>query len=220
MNITVITTKAGAKPKRKRVGRGESSGLGKTSGRGNKGMGARAGYKQGNLREGGMFPMYRRLPKFGFSNKVFRTEYQVVNVEDLETRFENGAKVNAATLAEAGLIGDREEVIKILGNGQLSKKLTVEAQRFSASAAAKIEAAGGTVTRLGPQPKKKFVKRPAPRPEPEEKEEAGEGKKGKKSPKGEGGKKAEKGAKGEKGGKGEKSEKKSQADAGAGQEGG
>jgi ribosomal protein L18E len=167
-----------------------------------------------------MFPLYRRLPKFGFSNKVFRTEYQVVNVEDLETRFENGAKVNAATLAEAGLIGDREEEIKVLGNGQLSKKLTVEAQRFSASAAAKIEAAGGTVTRLGPQPKKKFVKRPAPRPEPEEKGEADEGKKGKKSSKGEEGKKGEKGPKGEKGGKGEKSEKKSQADAGAGQEGG
>jgi len=186
-------------------------------------MGARAGYKRGNLREGGMFPLYRRLPKFGFSNKVFRTVYQVVNLEDLEARFENGATVTAATLAEAGLIRDPDEEIKVLGNGQLSKKLTVEAQRFSAAAAAKIEAAGGTVTRLGPQPKKKFVKRPTPRPQPEEKEEAEGGKKakkGKEGPKGEGAKKAEKPAKGEKAGKEEKSEKKTQADAGAGQEGG
>ncbi len=180
MNITVITKKAGPNPKRKRRGRGESSGLGKTSGRGHKGMGARAGYRRDNLREGGMFPLFRRLPKYGFSNKIFRTEYQVVNVEDLDARFDNGAQVNASALAEAGLIGDRDQKVKILGNGPLSKKLTVEAHRFSATAVTKIEAAGGTAARLGPQPKKKFIKRPPAPKKPDDKQSAGAAKKSKK----------------------------------------
>jgi large subunit ribosomal protein L15 len=182
MNITVVTGKVGPKPNRKRVGRGESSGSGKTSGRGNKGAGARAGCRPGNLYEGGMFPLFRRLPKFGFSNKLFRTEYQVVNVGDLDSRFDSGGHITAAALEAAGLIGDRNEKVKILGDGELRKKLAVEAHRFSKSAASKIEAAGGTITKLGPQPKKKFVKRPKPKPEPAAKVE-GEAEGGKKKSK-------------------------------------
>jgi len=185
MNITMVTAKVGPKPKRKRVGRGESSGLGKTSGRGNKGCGARAGCRPGNLYEGGMFPLFRRLPKFGFSNKLFRVEYQVVNVGDLDSRFEDGGHVTAAALEAVGLIRDRHEKVKILGGGELNKKLGVQAHRFSASAAAKIEAVGGTITRLGPQPKKKFVKRPKPQTEPAAEVEGGKpkgGKKGKAAP--------------------------------------
>jgi large subunit ribosomal protein L15 len=162
MNITVITTKVGPRPNRKRVGRGESSGSGKTSGRGNKGCGSRAGVRSGNLYEGGMFPLFRRLPKFGFNNKLFRTEYQVVNVADLDARFEDGGHVTAAALEAVGLIGDRNLKVKVLGDGELKKKLAVQAHRFSKSAASKIEASGGTITKLGPQPKKKFVKRPKP----------------------------------------------------------
>lgn len=172
MNITEVTTRAGAHSRRKRVGRGIGSGLGKTSGRGHKGQGARAGGKpKGKLGEGGMFPLFRRIPKVGFSNKVFRTEYQVVNLSDLERCFESGGRVTSAALEEAGLVRSAKKPVKILGDGSLTKKLSVEAERFSASAATKIEASGGTVTRLGPQPKKKFVKRP-PTPKPDAKAEA------------------------------------------------
>jgi large subunit ribosomal protein L15 len=179
MNITDITRKAGAHRRRRRVGRGEGSGLGKTSGRGHKGAGARAGGRKGGLYEGGVFPLFRRIPKVGFSNKVFRTSYQVVNVADLESRFEDGAHVTAAALHVAGLIRDAESPVKVLGDGELKKRLTVECQRFSASAASKIEATGGTVKRLGPQPKKKFVKRPPPPAAEAAKGEAGGGKKSK-----------------------------------------
>lgn len=160
MNITEITKQAGAHRRRKRVGRGEGSGLGKTSGRGNKGSGARAGWQLRLLREGGQMPTFRRTPKRGFSNVQFRTVYQVVNVGSLETRFEPGAHVTASALAAAGLIRCATDPVKILAGGELTRKLTVEAQRFSADAAKKIEAAGGTIKRLGPQPKPKFVKRP------------------------------------------------------------
>jgi large subunit ribosomal protein L15 len=160
MNITDITTKAGAHERRRRVGRGEGSGLGKTSGRGHKGEGARSGGRKGGLYEGGVFPLFRRLPKLGFNNAIFRTEYQVVNLQALEARFDEGAHVTAAALYEMGLIRDAKRPVKILGDGEIKKRLMVEAQRFSATAAARIEAAGGTVKRLGPQPKKKFIKRP------------------------------------------------------------
>lgn len=163
MNITEITKKAGAKPPRKRVGRGEGSGWGKTAGHGHKGQNARSGgsSERGLLSEGGVFPLFRRIPKVGFNNKNFAVRYQVVNVSDLDKRFDNGAHVTAAALWEAGLVRDAKAPVKVLGDGAIGKKLTVEAQRFSADAAKKIESAGGKVTRLGPQPKKKFVKRPA-----------------------------------------------------------
>ena len=167
MNITEVTTQVGAHRKRRRVGRGEGSGWGKTSGRGHKGQGSRSGgaKEAGLLSEGGVFPLFRRLPKVGFNNKNFRTEYQIVNVADLESRFESGGHVTAAALAEFGLIRDAKGPVKVLGDGEIKKKLVVEAERFSAQAAAKIEACGGTLKRLGPQPKKKFIKRPKPAPD-------------------------------------------------------
>lgn len=175
MNITEITTRAGSHRKRKRVGRGEASGTGKTAGRGHKGAGARSGYRRTVLAEGANFPLFRRLPKFGFNNAQFRTAYQVVNVADLEKRFEAGAHVTPAALEGAGLIRDGRKMVKVLGSGDLAKKLTVEAHRFSASAVAKIEGTGGAAKWLMPKPKKKFVKRP----KVVEKKEAPAGKKGK-----------------------------------------
>ena len=180
MNITEITTRAGAHRKRKRVGRGEGSGSGKTAGRGHKGAGARSGYRRTVLAEGGMFPLFRRVPKFGFNNAQFRTEYQVVNVADLEKRFEAGAHVTPAALEGAGLIRDGRSLVKVLGNGELAKKLTVEAHRFSSSAVAKIEGTGGSAKWLMPKPKKKFVKRfKVAEPKVAEKKETKAGKKDK-----------------------------------------
>ena len=187
MNITEVTSRSKRNPARKRVGRGEGSGLGKTSGRGTKGAGARAGHTSRFPAEGGAFPFFRRIPKVGFNNVNFRTEYQVVNVRDLEARFDAGAQVTAATLYTEGLIGDAALPVKILGDGEIKKKLTVEAQRFSADAEKKLIAAGCKVTKLGPQPKKKFVKRPPVKTPKEEGAEA---------PKAEGGKKAKKGGEG------------------------
>jgi len=100
------------------------------------------------------------LPKFGFNNALFRKEYQVVNVADLNERFDSGGHVTAAALQVAGLIRDQAAPVKVLGDGELQKKLAVEAHRFSASAVTKIEGAGGSVNWLGPKPKKRFVRRP------------------------------------------------------------
>lgn len=194
MNITEITGRVRAKPTRKRVGRGEGSGWGKTSGRGTKGAGARAGHRNRFPAEGGAFPFFRRIPKVGFNNFHFRTEYQIVNVSDLEARFENGAHVTAATLFVEGLINDQGRPVKILGDGEIKKKLTVEAQRFSGEAEKKLAAAGCTITKLGPQPKKKFVRRPPEKPVKgaEAEAEGGEKGKGKKAAKPEKAPKAEK----------------------------
>ncbi len=170
MNITDITKKAGAKKSRRRVGRGDGSGQGGTAGRGHKGAGQRSGYRRTVLAEGGMFPFFRRIPKYGFNNAQFRTEYQIVNVDDLGQRFDSDAHVTAAAMEEVGLIRDRAKLVKVLGDGELSKKLTVEAHRFSSSAVSKIETAGGTAKWLAPKPKKKFVKRlKVAEPEPEAK---------------------------------------------------
>lgn len=136
----------GARRRRKRVGCGESSGHGKTSGRGNKGQKARAG---GAIRpgfEGGQMPLHRRLPKKGFSNARFQDATVVVNVGRLNEVFEDGAVVNAASLEERGLVSGRYDVIKILGDGEVTRKLTVQVDKVSASAKEKIEKAGGTVT--------------------------------------------------------------------------
>lgn len=205
ITITDITRRAGAHTKRRRVGRGEGSGLGKTSGRGNKGEGSRSGGLKGGMYEGGVFPLFRRVPKLGFNNAEFRTEYQVVNLRDIEARFDDGAHVTAATLYEIGLVRSAKRAVKILGDGQVKKKFVVEAERFSGKAAEGIEKAGGTVKRLGPQPKKKFIKRPA---EPKAKPE---GKKSKDGDEGEG-KEAKPEGKKSKGGEGEepKAEKKKQ----------
>ncbi len=149
---------------RKRKGRGESSGHGKTSGRGTKGAKARVGTYIKRGHEGGQTPIFRRFPKRGFSNHDFARRFHIVNLSDLN-RFENGAVVDAATLVEAGLVPDDSQPVKVLGDGELSKKLTVMAGWYSKSAHAKIAAAGGAAQNLKgeafefPKPKKKFVPR-------------------------------------------------------------
>lgn len=143
MNITDVLKQAGRKKNRKRIGRGPGSGHGKTSGRGHKGLGQRAGGTTRRMTEGGQMPLFRQIPKRGFSNARFRTEYQVVNVSDLDARFENGSHVTPAILEAAGLIHSASRPVKILGDGELTKKLKVEADKFSASAVEKIARAGG-----------------------------------------------------------------------------
>ena len=127
---------------RKRVGRGPGSGLGKTSGKGEKGQNARSG---GGVRpgfEGGQLPLFRRLPKRGFSNAKFKTEYAVINLSDLN-KFEDGAIVTPEILKEMGILKNQLDGVKVLGNGKLEKKLTVKAHRFSKTAIEAIEKMGG-----------------------------------------------------------------------------
>ncbi len=143
MMISDILSKAGRKKPRKRVGRGIGSGLGKTAGRGHKGMGQHSTEAAAAMAEGGQMPLFRRLPKRGFSNAQFRTEYQVVNVARLQERFDEGTHVTAKLLEERGLIHDAGKPVKVLGTGELTKKLTVEVTGFSASATRKIAEAGG-----------------------------------------------------------------------------
>ena len=131
---------AGATHYRKRVGRGPGSGHGKTAGRGNKGQKSRTGYRHLRGFEGGQMPLHRRVPKRGFTN-IFRVEYEIVNLADLD-RFEAGASVNPETLA-ASRLTRKTRPVKILGDGKIQKALTVSAHKFSASAKAGIEAAGG-----------------------------------------------------------------------------
>ncbi len=129
---------------RKRIGRGPGSGNGKTSGKGHKGQNARSG---GGVRpgfEGGQLPLYRRLSKRGFNNYNFRTNYATVNVSDLE-KFAEGTVVTKELLIEAGLVKKELDGIKVLGNGKLTKKLTVKANKFSSAAKTKIENVGGTI---------------------------------------------------------------------------
>lgn len=139
----------GATKKKKRVGRGPGSGRGKTATRGQKGQKARTGHHGARVGfEGGQMPMQRRLPKRGFKNP-FRVEAHAVNVADLERRFDAGATVDIAALRAVGLVPKKADVIKILGSGELTKSLKVEAHRFSKSAAQKIEGAGGSAVVLG-----------------------------------------------------------------------
>lgn len=127
---------------RKRVGRGDSSGNGRTAGRGDKGQMARSGAKRRLHFEGGQIPLFRRLPKRGFKNPNHVT-YTVVNVRYLEENFDGGAEIDKAALKAKGLLNKADEPVKILGDGEVSKALTVRADKFSASARQKIEAAGG-----------------------------------------------------------------------------
>ncbi len=149
MELADITGKAGAHEKRKRVGRGRGSGHGKTCGRGHKGSGQRAGGSIRRLTEGGQMPLFRRIPKRGFSNAPFRTDYDIVNVCDLDELFSNGDEVTKQALVKVGLLRNDRVLLKILGDGDLAKKLTVLADRFSNSAREKITAAGGTVSEIG-----------------------------------------------------------------------
>jgi len=143
MKLTDLRPAKGAKSARKRVGRGEGSGLGKTSGKGNKGLKARSGGGTKPGYEGGQMPLQRRLPKRGFVN-VFRQEWSVVNVKDLN-RFDDGSVVDGESLRREGLVKGTGAGVKLLGNGEVTRKLTVRVDRASKSAVAKVAAAGGTV---------------------------------------------------------------------------
>lgn len=144
MMIHEITPKAGKYKARKRVGRGPGSGLGKTCGRGHKGAGSRSGHSQKPGHEGGQMPLFRRVPKRGFSNALFRTVYAVVNVSAIDARFKDGDVVSAESLVKVGLIRNTATPVKVLGQGETKKKLSVTAAAFSDSAKTKIEKAGGT----------------------------------------------------------------------------
>ena len=142
MMIHEVTREVHRERSRRRRGRGAGSGRGKTSGRGTKGAKSRAGSGGRLLAEGGAKPFYRRLPKRGFSNARYRLRYNLVHLDDLN-RFEDATTVDAQALYQAGLIKSRSSLIKILGPGRLEKKLTVLANKFSASAAKEISQAGG-----------------------------------------------------------------------------
>ncbi len=145
MMLNQITSAAGAHKRRRRVGRGESSGLGKTAGRGHKGCQARSGGGVRPLTEGGQMPIFRRIPKRGFSNADFRQRFEIVNLAQLDRCFADGDTVSAAALRAARLVQDPNRPVKILAKGTLAKKLTVEAHAFSEKARQQIEQAGGTV---------------------------------------------------------------------------
>ena len=142
MELSNLKPKKGSRHAKKRVGRGPGSGHGKTAGRGEKGQKSRSGFSRQPGFEGGQMPLHRRLPKRGFTN-IFKKEYAVVNLSDLE-RFDNGATVDEATLRQAGLVKGRNDGVKVLGYGELSKKLTVSATKFSKTAKEAIEKAGGS----------------------------------------------------------------------------
>lgn len=141
MKLHELERNIGATQAKKRVGRGPGSGLGKTSGRGQKGQKARSGGSINPVFEGGQLPLYRRLPKRGFSNAKFKTEYATINVEDLNV-FEDGTLVTPALLKEKGIVKKQLNGIKVLGNGKLEKKLTIQANKFSNSALVKIKESG------------------------------------------------------------------------------
>lgn len=145
MQLQDVKPRPGAKKRRKRIGCGESSGHGKTSCKGNKGQMARAGRGIRPGFEGGQMPMHRRLPKKGFNNALFQDAIEVVNVGDLNELFQDGAVVNEAALREVGLVSRTCDVIKILGTGDLARKLTIQGAKVSASAREKIEKAGGSI---------------------------------------------------------------------------
>ena len=144
MELNSLTNTPGARSRRKRVGRGCGSGLGKTAGKGQKGQQSRKGHKHKLVFEGGQMPLVRRLPKRGFNNAAFNAKALAINVSVLEKKFEAGAEITVETLAAAGLTDNKKPLVKILGTGDLTKKFTVKVP-CSASAKAKIEKAGGTV---------------------------------------------------------------------------
>ena len=139
-----ITSVAGKHKARKRLGRGSGSGHGKTCGRGHKGSRSRSGADRSGLREGGQIPIFRRMPKRGFSNFDFAQRYEVVNVSQLE-RFEDGSVVSLQQFSDVGLIDSGASKVKILGGGALTKRLQVTAHKFSKAAEQKITGCGGTV---------------------------------------------------------------------------
>ncbi len=150
MDLSTVREKGVAYKTRKRVGRGIGRGSGKTCGRGHKGWGQRSGASRRPGYEGGQMPIYRRVPKRGFTNARFRTDYTIINVDRLDG-FDSGAVVDLAAILEQGLVSLNTRLLKVLGVGELSKPLTVRAQKFSKSAEEKIKAAGGSVVILDAQ---------------------------------------------------------------------
>ena len=142
----VLTAPYGANKKDRRVGRGSSSGRGSTAGRGNKGQQSRSGGKVYIGFEGGQMPLFRRIAQRGFSNYPFKKEYACVNVADINAKYSDGETVNKETLAAKGLLKGVNPLVKILGNGEITKKLSFNVDKISASAKDKIEKAGGSVT--------------------------------------------------------------------------
>ena len=142
MDLSKLKPADGSKHAKKRVGRGPGSGTGKTAGRGHKGAQSRSGYSYKRGFEGGQMPLHRRLPKRGFNN-IFRIEYVVVNLDQLEARFDAGTLVTPEVLRASGLVSDRRLPVKVLGRGDVTKALTVQAHKFSGTAAEKLSAAGG-----------------------------------------------------------------------------
>ena len=163
MDLSTVHQGAHKNKRRKRVGRGPGSGHGKTATRGAKGQWASAGAGHpGSLFEGGQMPLFRRIPKRGFSNATWARRYHEVNVGDLDARFQDGATVDLKALAEAGLAKGPADGVRILGEGELGKRLVVKANHFSKSAAEKIKAKGGTAE-LIPPPKKPVRNKMKPR---------------------------------------------------------
>lgn len=144
MKLHELKSAEGSRKRRKIVGRGPGSNWGKTAGTGENGQKSRSGYSRKTGFEGGQLPLYRRLPKRGFSNARFKTEYAIINLSDLN-KFEDGALVTPEILKEMGLIKNGKDGIKVLGNGNLEKKLTVKAHKFSSASKEKIEKLGGKV---------------------------------------------------------------------------
>jgi len=147
MDLSNLKPAKGAKQTRKRVGRGPGSGNGKTAGRGHKGAQSRSGYSFKRGFEGGQMPLHRRMPKRGFNN-IFRTEYAVVNLDQLEGAFDSGATVTIEALRTAGLVHSRHTPVKVLGRGEVTKAFVVQAHKFSGKAAEKLAAAGGKAEAL------------------------------------------------------------------------
>jgi large subunit ribosomal protein L15 len=148
MNLSDVAKITVHRKKRHRIGRGQGSGWGTTAGRGNKGQGSRTGSKDRMRFEGGQMPLYRRLPKKGFTNAPFKTVYHVVNVGDLEKRFEAGATVDLAAIQAVGLAPKNARFLKLLGQGDLTKALTIRAHGVSGAARTKVEGAKGALTIL------------------------------------------------------------------------
>jgi large subunit ribosomal protein L15 len=147
MDLSNLRPPKGAKHAKKRIGRGQGSGNGKTAGRGHKGAKSRSGFTHKRGFEGGQMPLHRRVPKRGFHNP-FREEFEVVNLDTLNERFEAGAEITPELMRERGLVG-RKGPVKVLARGEIAKALTVRAHKFSGKAAEKIAAAGGTAEVLG-----------------------------------------------------------------------
>ena len=154
MDLKTVCSKGTKYKERMRVGRGTGSGKGKTCGRGHKGWGARSGSTRRPGYEGGQMPIYRRVPIRGFTNARFRTDYTIINVDALEA-FADGETVDLQAILDKGLASLNTKLLKVLGNGELSRNLTVRAHKFSKSAQEKIEKAGGSVVVLENKPEKK-----------------------------------------------------------------